>query len=266
MDTKRNTSVPNIFARALYVQRREDAERKARNSFLLDEVAENLRERVSAVNRSFGRALDLGSRSQSFARLRAAAETWIRAPVAPVVSSGPESVVIVDEECLPFAQAQFDLIVSALSLHAANDLPGVLTQIRQLLRPDGLFVAALFGGSTLWELRSAFAAAESETTAGASPRVAPFADVRALGNLLQRAGFALPVADLQRVNARYGSLFTLVEDLRDLGETNALTERSRLPLRRATLAALMDHYAKSHADSDGKFRATFDVIYVTAWA
>jgi SAM-dependent methyltransferase len=159
-----------------------------------------------------------------------------------------------------------DLLTSVLTLHTANDLPGVLVQARRALKPDGLFLAALFGGDTLTELRQSLAAAEIQTTGGISPRVAPFADVRDLGGLLQRAGFALPVADVERTVARYTDLFALVRDLRAMGETNALTERSLHPMRRDMLAATLAHYAQNFADPDGKLRTTFDIVYLTGWA
>ena len=140
-----------------------------------------------------------------------------------------------DEERLPFAGERFDLAVSLLALHAVNDLPGSLIQIRRALKPDGLFLGCLLGGATLTELRQAFAHAEAEVEGGASPRVAPFADVRDLGGLLQRAGFALPVADAETVRVRYGDPFELMRDLRGMGLANALVDRRRTPLRRATL-------------------------------
>ena len=153
---------------------------------------------------------------------------------------------------------EYDLVVSTLALHWVNDLPGVLVQIRRALKPDGMFLGALFGGETLRELRAAFAGAESDTAGGVSPRVAPFADVRDLGGLLQRAGFALPVADVERTTVRYGDLLKLVADLRAHGQTNALIERSRKPLARATLAALVARYEP--------VVATFDIVYLTGWA
>jgi SAM-dependent methyltransferase len=169
--------------------------------------------------------------------------------------------VVADEEALPFRAAVFDLVVSALSLQFVNDLPGALVQVRRVLKPDGLFVAALAGGATLTELRQSFAAAESEIEGGISPRVAPFADVRDLGALLQRAGFALPVTDVDRITARYDSAFALMHDLRRMGASNALIDRRRVPLRRAMLI-----YAERFADADGRLRATFDIVWLAGWA
>ncbi len=146
-----------------------------------------------------------------------------------------------------------------------NDLPGALTQLRQALKPDGLFLAALLGGGSLKELRDAFAAGESLTRGGASPRVSPFADVRDLGALLSRAGFALPVADIERLTVRYGDFFALVRDLRAHGFTNVLTQRSRTPLRRDTLAAMLAQYAQAHGEG-GRLAATFETVFLTGWS
>ena len=157
-------------------------------------------------------------------------------------------------------------MVSALALHFVNDLPGTLIQIRRALKPDGLFLAAMLGGDTLTELRQAFAAAESEIEGGVSPRVAPFTDVREMGALLQRAGFALPVTDVDRLTVRYSSAFTLMAELRRMGATNALAERRRTPLRRATLDRMAEIYARRFADRDGKIRATFEIIWLSGWA
>jgi NADH dehydrogenase [ubiquinone] 1 alpha subcomplex assembly factor 5 len=244
-------SIPRLFDRRLYALRRA----RTRESFLGADVGENLAQRLGAVNRRFVRALDLSSRDEIFAAIAPCAETWTRT-----------SPVWVDEEALPFAPESLDLVVSSLSLHAANDLPGALAQIRRVLKPDGLFLGALFGGDTLRELRKAFASGESDVRGGISPRVAPMADVRDLGGLLQRAGFALPVADSERTIVRYGSFATLVDDLRALGETNALAERAKTILRRDVLAAMLQSYAAESADEEGRIVATFEVIYLTAWS
>jgi SAM-dependent methyltransferase len=247
-----SATVPRIFDSRAYAIRRARAARRGLESFLEAEVAENLSERLSAVKREFANALDLNSRDAAFQVLRGHAANWTRTPVST------------EEHALPFADRSFDLVTSVLSLHALNDLPGALSEIRRVLKPDGLFLAALFGGGTLGELRRAFAAGESETMGGVTPRVAPFADVRDLGGLLQRAGFALPVADVERIDVAYVEFTTLANDLRALGETNVLAERSRKFLRRDTLAATLAHYAS--ADEEGRFRTSFDVIYLTAWA
>ena len=175
-------------------------------------------------------------------------------------------MVAADEEALPFRDASLDLVVSALSLQFVNDLPGTLVQIRRALKPDGLFMAALVGGDTLTELRQSFAAAEAEVEDGVSPRVAPFADLRDVGALLQRAGFALPVTDVDRLTVRYASPLALMHDLRRMGATNPLVERRRRPLRRATLARLMEIYGVRFADADARVRATFEILWLSGWA
>src|SRR5262249_26751587 len=175
--------------------------------------------------------------------------------------------VVADEEALPFADGTLDLVVSGLSLQAVNDLPGTLTQVRRALKPDGLFLAALLGGDTLTELRQSFAAAESDLDGGVSPRVAPFVDVRETGALLQRAGFALPVTDVDRITVRYGTPLGLLLDLRRMGAANPLVERRRVPLRRATLMRAMEIYAERFADpDDGRVRASFDIIWLSGWS
>ncbi len=248
-------SAPLIFDRRTYALRRARAAKAGVPGFLVEDAAAQLALRIGAVNRRFESALDLNSRDESFAPLATTAAHWTRG-----------FAWTADEEALPFAAESFDLIVSVLSLHAVNDLPGALVQIRQALKPDGLFLAALFGGETLRELRQAFAAGESDASGGVSPRVAPFADVRDLGGLLQRAGFALPVADVERTHVRYRDFGGLARDLRAMGETNALEQRLRRPLSRAVLAAALARYASEHAEADGRLRATFDVVYLTGWA
>src|SRR4029079_7198050 len=170
-----------------------------------------------------------------------------------------EAVDIGDDEILPLAENSLDLAVSALALQYVNDLPGVLVQVRRALKPDGLFLAALAGGDTLTELRQSFAIAESEIEGGISPRVAPFADLRDLGGLLQRAGFALPGIDSERITVRYDTVFALMHDLRRMGATNVLTERRRTPLRRKTLLRMVEVYGQRFADPDHRLRATFEI-------
>jgi SAM-dependent methyltransferase len=188
------------------------------------------------------------------------------APSPLGVGRGAYASAVGDLESLPLAAESCDLVVSLMALHHVNDLPGALIQIRRALRPDGLFLAALAGGDTLTELRQSLVIAESEVLGGAAPRVAPFADVRALGSLLQRAGFALPVVDSDALVARYDDLFALMRDLRAFGATNALTLRSRKPLRRDVLMRAAAVYAERFADSDGRLRATFETIWLSGWA
>jgi SAM-dependent methyltransferase len=261
---------PLIFDRELLRRRRRRAASMEPAAFLLDRVAADLAERLAAVLRRFDLALDLGTPGESVRQaLRelgsvdriVATDTILPAGGAPELP-----FVLADEEALPFGRATFDLVVSALALQFANDLPGALVQIRRALKPDGLFLAALLGGATLAELRESFAAAESEVEGGVSPRVAPFADLRDLGALLQRAEFALPVTDVDRVTVRYDSVFTLMQDLRRMGATNHLIDRRRVPLRRATLVRMAEIYAERFRDADGRVRATFEVIWLSGWA
>jgi len=252
---------PRIFDRHTYRARRARASKSGGDIFLAAEAAGHIAERLGAINRRFACGLDLHSRASVFPTLEPFAADWVRTGFA---SDRPS--VIADEEALPFGDGSFDLVTSVLSLHAVNDLPGTLVQIRRLLKPDGLFIAALFGGETLRELKLSFAAAEAESSGGASPRVAPFADVRDLGGLLSRAGFALPVADVEHLTVRYRDLTRLFADLRALGETNVLAGRSSRFLSRGTLQAVGREYAARFSDADGRFAATFDIAFLTGWA
>lgn len=261
---------PVIFDRELLRARRRRAARLGAETFLLDHVAGDLVERLSVVLRRFDVAVDLGTPGDGIRRAihdKALARRVIALDaVADRMSAETDWKVVADEEVLPFADGALDLVVSALSLHFVNDLPGALVQIRRALKPDGLFLAALAGGDTLTELRQAFAAAETEIEGGVSPRVAPFADLREAGALLQRAGFALPVTDVDRLSVRYPSVFALMADLRRMGATNALVARRRVPLRRATLMRMAEIYAERFADADGRLRATFEIIWLSGWA
>ena len=258
------TDSPIIFDRLLQRRRRSRAAASPAN-FLLEHVASELVDRLSVVLRRFDVGVDLGTPGDAVRvslRRLGAVGTIVGADV--IARSRP--FVVADEEALPFRDSSLDLVVSGLALHFANDLPGVLTQIRRALKPDGLFLAALLGGDTLTELRQAFAEAETEIEGGVSPRVAPFADLRQLGALLQRAGFALPVIDVERVTVRYGSAFDLMHDLRRVGAANTLVARRRVPLRRMTLMQMADIYARRFADADGRIRTTFDIVWLSGWS
>jgi len=256
---------PIVFDRALLRERMRRALARGPETFLIDRVAADLAERLGAVLRQFGVAVDLGTPTEAV-RDALADNAAIGMLVAASALARRAPAIVADEEALPLRDGSLDLVVSALALQFVNDLPGALVQIRRALKPDGLFLAALLGGDTLGELRQSFAAAESEVEGGVSPRVAPFADVREMGALLQRAGFALPVTDVERLTVRYSSPFILMSELRRMGATNALAERRRTPLRRATLARMAEVYAQRFADPDGKIRATFEVIWLSGWA
>jgi SAM-dependent methyltransferase len=254
---------PLIFDRALLRLRRRRAMALGPVTFLLDRVADDMADRLAAVLRRFDVAVDLATPGPAVRTAIARLGSVGTIIAADAISGG---AVIADEEMLPFGDATIDLVVSALTLQFANDLPGVLVQIRRALKPDGLFLAALLGGETLTELRQSFAEAESDVEGGVSPRVAPFADLRDLGALLQRAGFALPVADADRVTVRYNTVFALMHDLRRMGATNALLARRRTPLRRATLLRMAEIYSNRFADADGRVRATFEIVWLSGWA
>jgi SAM-dependent methyltransferase len=249
-----DTAAPKLFDRALLRARMERARRGGPATFLLDRVREDFEERLQAVMRNFADIADVWT-----------PDGLLRKPIADRFPSirriDPD-----ESETLPLQPASLDLAVSALAFQFVNDLPGVLAQIRRALRPDGLLLAAMIGGDTLTELRQSFAAAEAECESGVSPRVAPFADLRDIGALLQRAGLALPVTDVDRVVVRYDSAFALMADIRRMGATNILIERRRAPTRRATMLRMAQIYGERFADADGRIRATFDVIWLSGWA
>lgn len=255
-DKNETKTAPILFDRALLRLRQARAAQLGAATFLLDRVAEDLLERLGAVLREFADVADIGSPGGAL----------IEALSQRFGGSSRVDLFGAEHERLALAPETLDLAVSALALQFVNDLPGVLAQIRRALRPDGLFLAAVIGGDTLTELRQAFAAAEAELDGGLSPRVAPFADLRDLGALLQRAGFALPVTDVDRIVVRYDNAFALMQDLRRMGATNVLTERRRTPLRRATLLRMAQIYSERFADPDGRIRATFDVVWLSGWA
>ncbi len=265
------TSAAAPFDRNLIARRRSRAARGFEQAdFLVRRAAEEIGGRLHTTNRSFKRALDLGCHTGLLARdilSPCGIPSVISADLSPdMVAKAPAPRLVANEEFLPIKAASLDLVASALSLHWVNDLPGALLQIRQALKPDGLFIGALFGGETLHELRDVLMLAETECDGGVSPRVSPFADVRDLGGLLQRGGFALPVVDADQIVVRYDTLFNLMSDLRAMGETNAIADRRRVPLKRITLMRAAEIYQEKYADPDGRIRATFEILYATGWA
>jgi SAM-dependent methyltransferase len=249
-------TAPKLFDRALLRMRQDRALRVGPAAFLLDRVAEDMEERLHAVLRDFSDVADIWTPGEV---LRKPSRDRFKS-ISQIGMHDAEA------ETLPFQPESLDLAVSGLAFQFVNDLPGVLTQIRRALRPDGLLLASLIGGDTLTELRQSFAAAEAECEGGVSPRVAPFADLRDVGALLQRAGFALPVTDVDRIVVRYDSAFALMQDLRRMGATNILAERRRTPTRRATMLRMAQIYGERFADPDQRIRATFDVIWLSGWA
>lgn len=234
--------------------------------FLMQRVAEDLGERIAVVERRFPDAALLFSVTgdgASALRMSGKVDQLIRVEADP--SFAPDDAVIASPETVPLAPASIDLAVSLLALHEVNDVPGLLIQIRRALRPDGLFLAALPGAGTLSELRDSLISAEGELRGGAAARVYPFADVRDMGGLLQRAGFALPVADVETLTVRYSSMFGLLRDLRAMGATSALIDRPRQPIARSVLRRAAEIYAERHADPDGRIRATFSIVWLSGW-
>jgi len=241
-----------------------------RHDFLFREVAERLADRLLDVTRSFPVALDIGCHGGLFAEVagrRGGVETFVRFDPSPSMAARCGGLAVAAEaDALPFPEGLFDLAVSSLSLHWVNDLPGALIQIRRVLKPDGLFLAALPGGGTLGELRAALTEAELELTGGAHPRVAPFVDLRDAGALLQRAGFALPVVDGDTITVRYESALRLMADLRGMGEANAMVAMPHGFTRRAVLLRAAEIYQARHGGPDGRIPATFQIVYLTGWA
>lgn len=263
-----------VFDRAQVRRQRDRASaRLADHDFLFQEVAERVSDRLLDMARNFPVALDLGCHGGELSRLleeRGGIETLVRCDLSPgmarrAAGQVPGLALAADEEALPFAPASFDLVISNLSLHWVNDLPGTLLQIRHILKEDGLFVGAMLGGETLWELRQCLMEAEIAEEGGARPRVSPFADLRDLGGLLQRAGYALPVVDSDTITVTYGDVMRLFADLRGMGEGNAVAARSKTFTRRSTLFRAMALYEERFRDGNGRLPATFQIMTMTAW-
>ena len=260
-----------VFDRALVRRRRDRAVPTfAEHAFLFEEVADRLADRLEDVVRPFPTTLDLGSHDGAMGRIlrgRKGIERLVACDLSPGFArqAGPLAVAA-DEEFLPFAPETFDLVVSNLSLHWVNDLPGALVQVRQSLKPDGFFCAAMLGGETLLELRRCLFEAEMEIAGGVSPRVSPFAEIRDIGGLMQRAGFALPVVDSDVLTVTYSDAFKLMRDLRGMGETNAVLARRKVPATRTLLFEAARRYAEQYAEPDGRIHATFQVLYLAGWS
>ena len=251
-----NERRPELFDTALLARRRARAEQAGFAEFLYREVAAQTAERLSEVKREFRRVALIGS----------AAEV-----IAAAIPAGAEVTAVnpstdMSDETLPLEPGTQDLAISALLMHHLNDPVGHLIQLRRALRPDGLLLATLFGGATLTELRASLAEAEAEVEGGLSPRISPMGEIRDLGALLQRAEFAMPVADAERFDVTYASALDLMRELRAMGETNIQAARRREPMRRTTLARACEIYAQHFGMPEGRVRATFEVIFLTGWA
>ena len=260
-----------LFDRKLLRARRARfAHEIAAREFILAHVAGEIAERVALMLRPFPLALDLGAYhgllGRSVSQLPSVGAMVYAESAFEFAALCPRPSLVCDEDFLPFKEASLNLIVSGLALHRVNDLPGALVQIRRALVPDGLFMAALLGAGALLELRRALLEAEAETQGGASPRIAPFGDVRAYGALLQRAGFALPVADTETLTILYANPRELMREVRALGGGNVLLSRSRRPLSRKVLERAESLYREHHSLPDGRVGATFEIVYLSGWA
>jgi NADH dehydrogenase [ubiquinone] 1 alpha subcomplex assembly factor 5 len=260
-----------LFDRALLRQRRARfAGEIGEHDALLAHVAAEIADRVSVILRDFPLALDLGAYhgllGRAVAKLPRVGEMIYAESVPALAALCPRPTVVCDEELLPLRDVGLNLVVSGLTLHRVNDLPGALIQIRRALRPDGLFLGAALGSRSLQELRQALIEAEAELHGGASPRVAPFADVREYGSLLQRAGFALPVTDAELLTVTYPSPAALMREIRALGGGNVMSARRRVPLPPGTLEHAENIYRSRHATAGGKVTASFEIVYLTGWA
>lgn len=267
--------VPQIFDTDLQRARKRRALRAARRpkardgGFLLDVACRDLGERLSAVERTFDAAVDASDddgRTAQTVMDSGKVQMISRLVSGNAFADARFPTVLASSDRLPLAEQSLGLVTSLLALQWVNDLPGTLIQFRRALKPDGLFIGASIGGNTLHELRDVLAQEEEEATGGTSPRVAPFVDVRDFGSLLQRAGFALPVTDVDTYTVRYGNLFVLMADLRAMGATNTLVQRSRRPWTRQRAVRAAQIYAQKYADEDGRIRATFQIVSFSGWA
>lgn len=260
-----------LFDTALISSNREQAIKRAQPDagFLLDIVANELAERLSVVERRFEQAIELhgmDGRTAAACLETGRITSLSRVETSNAFAKSHETITTAPIEHVPLAEQSTNLLLSPLVLHLANDMPGLLIQMRRALKPDGLLLAALPGAGTLAELRDVLLATEVELSGGASPRVAPFADVRDMGSLMQRAGFALPVVDMEDYTVRYDSIFPLMRDLKAMGMANPLIGRSRRPANRAFFMRAAELYAERYSDADGRIRATFSIIYMSGWA
>lgn len=263
---------PRIHDRSEVRRIRERAHRLAKPGcdFLLDIALRELSDRLSVVQRNFDFALDLSGHGIQSIEMLNRAENVERIismhPSCPDLDRKSKLYFTGDEEAIAIPLQSMDLVFSALNLQWVNDLPGTLVQIRQILRPDGLFLAALPGGQTLTELRQCFAQAESEILGGIFPHISPMLDIKDAGALLQRAGFALPVVDQDLLTVRYDTMFALVADLRAMGATNTLVGKSTQPIRRDVAKLAAEIYQSRFSDDDGRIRASFQILWLCGWA
>ena len=253
-------SAIEIFERPAVRRARNRAAAKFKDhDFLFTRTMNDISARLEDIKREFPLALQIGARGRF-------ESPKVKTVIATDIAESFAPDILAENDFLPFADASFDLAVSALDLHTVNDLPGALLQIRRALKPDGLFLAALFGGETLHELRACLMEAEMDKRGGASPRVFPFADRPQMAGLMQRAGFALPVVDSEIITVTYDHPFKLMRELRGMGESNSIAERDKTPVTKAMMMNAAQRYFDRYADSDGRIRASFEIIFLSGWA
>lgn len=255
----------NIFIfdrKIIRKNRNRAASQLADHGFLVDWSLKQLQDRLSVIKRTFPLALQIGARSHEFNAKEFGIESLYTLDLAEKLHIDVQA----DEELLPFAPETFDLILSPLNLHTTNDLPGVLSQIKYCLKADGLFIATMLGGETLYELREMMNKIEMDLYGGISPRIAPFADMPQMGNLMQRAGFNLPVIDSEKITVTYDNIFKLMKDLRLMGESNALMSRRKIFSHKNFFTRVAAEYAEKFSEEDGRIKTTFEIIFLSGWA
>ncbi len=252
-----------IFDRNLIRKKRNrSAKHLKEHGFLVDWSLKNIKTRLQDIKKDFPKALQIGCRSTFPDKEKFGIEKFYTLDIAEKLSPDIQA----DEELLPFATKSFDLIISPLNLHSTNDLPGTLAQIKNCLKDDGVFIGAMFGGETLHELRDIMNKVEIEISGGLSPHIAPFADMQQMGSLIQRAGFNLPVIDSEKIKVTYDNVFKLIQDLRLMGEGNALIARKKSFSNRQFFTRVAEEYAKNFSEENGKIEATFEIIFLIGWA
>ncbi|PZP54875.1 MAG: SAM-dependent methyltransferase [Micavibrio aeruginosavorus] len=244
-------------------QRKRALQDFVRHGFLFEWASDQIIDRLQDIKKNFPVAYGIGNRTPK--------DFWVNLKSLKqietlLVCDAVKGDIIADNEILPFQENSADLIISLLDLHTVNDLPGTLTQIRRILKPDGLFIGCMLGGETLYELRETLMQTDIEMSSGASPRVAPFADTQTAGALLQRAGFSLPVVDSEIIRASYQTMFNLMADLRGMGESNILSSRKKTFTASGFFARAAEYYQRNFSEPDNRVTASFEIIFMIGWA
>ena len=264
--------IPQIFERKQLRRNRDRCAKSFKDhNFLFKWVEQELLDRLGDIKHNFHNVLQIGARTSNNFTSNIIETAHIQSLstmdiTEKLLKNHKEPTILGDEESLPFAQNTIDMVLSALSIHVVNDLPGCLMRINRVLKADGLFLAAMFGGETLHELRQSLTHAELEIKGGASPRIAPFADKKQMGDLLQRAGFALPVVDSDMISVTYDTMFDLLHDLRGMGESNIITARDKSYTGRNFFTEAERYYAKHFSEPDGRIHASFEIIFLIGWS